>query len=228
MSEQSGVDPAFTGRRPFPPFRRVAILGLGMMGGSLGLALRAGALADEIVGYDAAPAHAAEAVARGLVAAVYPMPQAAVADADLIVLAVPVGATLPLLQAIASAVAPDAIVTDVGSVKAAVVAWAAATLPLPGRFVGGHPMAGSERSGPGAADATLYRGARWPLTPPPATEPAALARVQALVVALGAEPLLLPPDEHDRLVAGASHLPLLAATPLASRRAIRRWRATSA
>ena len=200
--------------RPFAPFRRVAILGLGLMGGSLGLALQADGLADAVVGYDAAPAHADEALARGLVGAIAATPVATVAGADLVVFAVPVLAIQPLMRSVAPALAPDAILTDVGSVKAPVVAWAEATLPRPGRFVGGHPMAGRERSGPGAAVATLFRGARWPLTPIPATEPAALARIRALVVALGAEPQTLAPDEHDRLVAGASHLPLLAATAL--------------
>jgi len=200
--------------RSFVPFRRVAILGLGLMGGSLGLALQADGLAEAVVGYDATPAHAAAALARGLVVASAPTPEDAVAYADLVVLAVPALATLPLLRAIALALASDAIVTDVGSVKAPVVAWAKATLPQPGRFVGGHPMVGSEQSGPGAAEATLYRGARWPLTPIAATEPVALARVRALVVALGAEPLVMAPDAHDQLVAGASHLPLLAASAL--------------
>ncbi len=198
----------------FLPFHRVAILGLGLIGGSLALALRADGLADTVVGYDAAPAHADEALAHGLVTAVAPTPQTAVARADLVVFAVPVLAIQPLMRAVAPVLAPDVIVTDVGSVKAPVVAWAEATLPQSGRFVGGHPMAGRERSGPGAAEATLFRGARWPLTPTSATEPAPLARVRALVVALGAEPLTLAPDEHDRLVAGASHLPLLAATAL--------------
>ena len=200
--------------RPRALFRRVAILGLGLMGGSLGLALQANGLADVVVGYDAAPAHAEAALARGLVGAIEATPEATVAGADLVVFAVPVLATLPLMYAVAPALAPDAILTDVGSVKASVVAWAEATLPQPGRFVGGHPMAGRERSGPGAAVAALFLGARWPLTPIPATEPATLARIRALVVALGAEPLTLAPDEHDRLVAGASHLPLLAATAL--------------
>lgn len=217
MSEGASEEPSEVAHgqtRPFAPFRRAAILGLGLMGGSLGLALQADGLADMVVGYDATPAHANAALARGLVSAIAPTPEAAVTGADFVVFAVPVLATLPLMRAVAPALAPDAILTDLGSVKAPVVAWAEATLPQPGRFVGGHPMAGREHSGPGAAEATLLRGVRWPLTPVPTTEPAALARVQALVAALGAEPLTLAPDEHDRLVAGASHLPLLAATAL--------------
>jgi prephenate dehydrogenase len=200
--------------QPFALFHRVAILGLGLIGGSLGLALLADGLAEAVVGYDTTPAHAEEALARGLVGASAATPADAVADADLVVFAVPVLAIQSLMRAVAPALAPDAILTDVGSVKAPVVAWAEATLPQPERFVGGHPMAGRERSGPGAAEAVMFRGARWPLTPTPATQPAALARIQALVVALGGEPLVMAPDEHDRLVAGASHLPLLAATAL--------------
>ena len=140
----------------------------------------------------------------------------AAANADLIMLASPPQSARILLQAISAQIQPGAIVTDLCSVKAPVVAWASEALPDPSRFVGGHPMAGSERSGLDAAQAALYQGARWLLTPTPATAPDALARVEALVRALGAHPQRLDPAEHDKLLAGASHLPLAAATTLAN------------
>ncbi|HLY29602.1 MAG TPA: prephenate dehydrogenase/arogenate dehydrogenase family protein, partial [Ktedonobacterales bacterium] len=193
---------------------RVAIIGLGLMGGSLGLALREGKLARQIIGYDAQPEAAAEALARHLVDSLAPTPAGVVANADLIVIAIPTLAVRATLAAITPACAPGALITDLCSVKEPVVAWAEATLPQPGRFVGGHPMTGRERSGPAAAQTDLYRGARWPLTPTSVTNPAALARITSLVTALGATPLLLPPEKHDWLVAAISHLPLLAATAL--------------
>lgn len=195
-------------------FSRVAILGLGLMGGSLALALRAAGLAAQLSGYDALLATMARALALGVIDEPAASPAQAVAQADLVVLAAPVGASGALLAALRTSLAPDALVTDLGSTKAQVVAWATETLLDPARFVGGHPMTGSERSGVEAASATLYGGITWCLTPTAQTAPHALERMRGLVVALGAHPLELSPDRHDHLVAGASHLPLLAATAL--------------
>jgi prephenate dehydrogenase len=132
----------------------------------------------------------------------------------LVVLAAPVLAERELLRALAPYLGPDALVTDLGSTKARIAAWALETLPTPSRFVGGHPMTGSERSGIDAADASLYEGAVWCLTPTATTDPAAVPRLVEMVSRLGALPLLLDPERHDWLVAGASHLPLVAATAL--------------
>jgi prephenate dehydrogenase len=217
-------------------FERVAILGLGLMGGSLGLALRAvggasgaalkgrrtnGALkggragvARVVAGYDAAPGVAERARARGAVDVACASVAEAVAGADLVVLAAPVLALRDLLRAIAPHLAPSAVVTDLGSTKAEVVGWAAESLPDPSCFVGGHPMAGSEWSGIEAADVDLYRACVWCLTPTPHTAPAALARVTALVKRIGARPLLLDAAAHDAAVAAISHLPLVAAAAL--------------
>ncbi len=142
--------------------------------------------------------------------------------ANLVVLAAPVGAIPALLAAIAPALDPAALVTDTGSVKRSVCAAAAGrtpyapTLPDPARFIGGYPMAGREQSGIEAADGRLFEGAVWCLTPDRTTDGGALARLEALVRALGAVPRVLDADWHDVLVAGVSHLPLSAAAALAT------------
>jgi prephenate dehydrogenase len=197
-----------------PLFRRAAILGLGLMGGSLALALRAHGAAESVAGCDALAGRAERARERGAIDVTTASPAEAVREADLVVLAVPVGATCDLLAAIAPALAPHALVTDLGSTKRAVCAWAEALLPDPGRFVGGHPMAGREQSGIEAAVADLFAGAIWCLTPAATTDPAALGRAEALARALGARPLVLDPDRHDTLVAAISHLPMVAAAAL--------------
>jgi prephenate dehydrogenase len=201
-----------------PPFGRVAIIGLGLMGGSLGLALRAGGadgrLASVVVGYDAAPGVAERALARGALDLVCASAAEAAQMADLVVIATPTLAAEQTLRAVASHLAPDVVVTDLCSVKAPLVRLAPQALSRPQQFVGGHPMAGMERSGIEAATADLYRRARWALTPTPLTAPDALRRVRALVVALGAEPVELDAEAHDLAVAGISHLPLTLAVAL--------------
>jgi prephenate dehydrogenase len=196
-------------------FRRAAVLGLGLMGGSLCLALRAAGLVGAIAGYDISPETRAEALRRGVVDEVRDSPEAAVRDADLVVLAAPVLALCELCAQVAPALIPDTLVTDLASTKVDVVAWAKALLPSGCQFVGSHPMCGSERSGIAAAVPSLFAGRVWCLTPDAATPPEALARAEALVRALDAEPLVLAPEVHDRAVAWISHLPLVAAAALA-------------
>lgn len=197
-----------------PLFTRAAILGLGLMGGSLGLALRSGGIAAHVVGYDATAGVAERARERGAVDEAVASVGSAVTGADVVVLATPVLAERELLRALASHVGPDALVTDLGSAKARVVAWAAELLTDPSRFIGGHPMAGSERSGIDAADGDLFRGAVWCLTPSDDTRPDALARLEEMIGRLGATPQVFDAERHDRLVAGASHLPLVVAAAL--------------
>ena len=196
----------------------IAILGLGLMGGSLGLALRRAWPEATIAGYDPAPDMAEQARARGAIHEPVASVAEALRDASLVVIAAPILAAEGLLREIAvrwGTLAPDAIVTDVCSVKRPVVTWARSLLPEPARFVGSHPMAGSERAGVGAADANLYVGARWVITPTPETAPNTLARVEALARAVGAHPLVLDATTHDEAAAGASHLPLAVAAALA-------------
>ncbi|MDQ3952603.1 MAG: prephenate dehydrogenase/arogenate dehydrogenase family protein, partial [Actinomycetota bacterium] len=171
---------------------RVAILGTGLIGGSIGLGLSASDPAVEVVGYDRDPAAAEAALRAGAVQAVEAGPAAAAAEADLVVLAAPVDATQHLVAELQGHVAGGAVVTDVGSAKAAAVAVGERAF---GRsFVGGHPMAGSERHGIDAASPDLFRDAWWILTPTRTTAPEAYARVADLAGRLGAKPVAVSPS----------------------------------
>lgn len=189
---------------------RVAILGTGLIGGSIGLGLAA-AGDTEVIGYDRDPASSEAALRAGAVSAVSLEPAEAVAGASLVVLAGPVDATEGLVGAIGDAV-DGAVVTDVGSAKAAVVAVGEGAFGP--SFVGGHPMAGSERHGIDAASADLFRDAWWILTPTRRTDAEAYARVAELVARLGAKPVAISPSRHDSLVARLSHVPQLTASAL--------------
>src|SRR5258708_3889611 len=137
------------------PVERAAILGLGLMGGSLGMAVRAADLAQVVVGYDADPRVAARARQLGAIDVIAESPHEAAAHARLVVLAAPVMAMRALLEGIATALDEGALVTDLGSTKAEVVTWAEALLPPAALFVGGHPMTGRELAGIAAAEAGL-------------------------------------------------------------------------
>jgi len=184
--------------------RRIAIIGLGLMGTSLGLALRKRAPDLDLVGFDACPSSADHALALGAVCALAPACAAAAREADLVVLAVPVNAIASVAEALAGEIRSGAAVTDLGSTKARVVAECE-TLLGP-RFVGGHPMAGSERNGPAHASDIILDGAPWILTPSERTCPAALGRAAALVrTATGRNAHSMSPDAHDRMAAYMSH-----------------------
>jgi prephenate dehydrogenase len=196
------------------PFARVAILGLGLMGASLGMALRAAGVARVVTGYDAGPGVAARARARGAIDLACANVSQAVPEADLIVLAAPPRAAPDLFSAIAPYLTPSALITDLCSVKSRIVTCAERILPDPSRFVGSHPMTGSERSGVEAAHADLYESCVWPLTPAAGAAPAAVTRLSWMIGRLGATPLLLDPAVHDAAVALISHLPRIAASGL--------------
>ena len=192
-----------------PPPHRVALLGTGLIGGSLGLALRRRRPDVEIVGYD--PESAARAVERGACTRAAPTVEGAVADADVVVLAASVGALPHLLERAAQAAPRDALLTDVGSVKGP-IGDAARRLGVADRFVGGHPMAGAERGGIENADALLFENAVYVLCPSgggPAPE-----RALWLVEAVGARAVVVGAHRHDELVATVSHLPQLVAVAL--------------
>jgi prephenate dehydrogenase len=190
----------------------VAVVGTGLIGGSIALGLRRGRPAPSIVGYDSNPAATAAAMGIGALTSIAPSAAEAVAGADLIVLAMPVDQIPAACDVLAGSVPRDAIVTDVGSAKEDVVAHGEAAFG--GRFAGGHPMAGSERHGIGAAEAQLFDSASWILTPTPRTSPIAYREVARLATRLGAKPVAVDPSVHDTLVARLSHLPQLAASAL--------------
>ena len=191
---------------------KVAILGTGLIGGSIGLGLAATDPDATVVGYDRDPVAADAALSAGAVGALAGDPSAAVEGAGLVVLAGPVDATQGLVDEIVGTVGAGAVLTDVGSAKVGAVA--AGEKAFGGRFVGGHPMAGSERHGVEAASADLFRDAWWILTPTRRTAPEAYARVAELVARLGAKPVAVGPSKHDSLVARLSHVPQLTASAL--------------
>ena len=178
---------------------RASIIGTGLIGGSIGLALRQGGW--HVTGRDRDADRAARAAELGALDDVGADP-----DADVVFVATPVGAIAEEARAVVS---PTAIVTDVGSVKAPIVAAVDSD-----RFVGGHPMAGSEQEGIEGADADLFVGATWVLTPTEATDPAAYARLQEVISSMGASVVAIPPERHDALVAVVSHVPHLTAAAL--------------
>lgn len=192
--------------------QRVAVLGTGLIGGSIALGLRARAPAAEIVGYDRDPSVLERAVELGAVHHTTEDPRAAVADADLVVLAVPVDRIASACDRLAGHVPASAVVTDVGSAKVDVVT--AGHTAFGDRFVGGHPMAGSERHGIEAADPDLFDDAYWILTPTEVTSSDAYSGAAGLASTLGARAVAVDPGTHDALVARLSHVPQLAASAL--------------
>ncbi len=194
---------------------RLAVVGVGLLGGSVALAARASGVAREIVGVGRDRRRLEGPLAAGLVDRVATDVAAGVDGADCVVLAAPVLANERLLEAVWSSAPAAALVTDVGSTKRGIVAAAerlAAGRPL--AFLGSHPMAGSEKSGWQVARADLFRGALVIVTPTDATDPRATKGVTALWEALGARVSALDPDSHDRTVAAISHLPHVAAWAL--------------
>jgi prephenate dehydrogenase len=194
------------------PFDRVLIVGVGLIGGSWALALRRAGFAGPVLGFDEP---SAEGAVRALCAvddfAGRPPVAADAHDGDLVLVAAPVGAIVRLIGDLLPLLPEGVVVSDTGSTKRAICAAAATAGGAP--FVGGHPMAGSERSGPGAARADLFDGAAYFLVGPPG-EPR--DRVAETARALGARPVVTDAAAHDRLVARASHLPQLVSTALAA------------
>jgi prephenate dehydrogenase len=202
-------------------FRRVAIIGTGLIGGSFALALRKYFPDSVVVGWDK-PQVLRHALERGAIHEGIPDLSLAVAGTDLIYMALPVGQTMELLPEIARLATPDALVTDACSTKRSVCAVAAESFHEGGaHFLGGHPMAGKEISGIAAADANLFRGSKYALIRTSTKEKAVKGRESrvagfvALIEKLGAEPVWLEAEAHDRAAAVVSHLPQLLAVALA-------------
>jgi prephenate dehydrogenase len=199
---------------PAGEFSPLALLGVGYMGGSLALAARRAGLCQEVIGFDPDPAAGPTALERGIVDRMVADPASAVSEARVIILAAPVRSLVPLARAIAPQVRADALVIDIGSVKAPVVTEIETT-PLAGRFVGCHPLAGTEATGPGAADEALYRGKPCFICAGPRATAEAVAQARAFWTGVGASLIELAADPHDEFMAAASHLPHVAAFSLA-------------
>lgn len=187
------------------------------MGGSLGMALRQRGLAEHVCGVVRRSAMIADCERLGAVDLATRNLGPAVRGADLVVLCSPIGQMGPLTQELISYLEPDAVVTDVGSVKGTLVDELEAPIAKAGgHFIGSHPMAGSEKTGVQAARADLFEGAICAVTPTARSNSAALARVQALWALLGSRVLTLTPTQHDDLVSRSSHLPHVVAAALAN------------
>ncbi len=197
---------------------RVAVVGGGLVGGSFAAAVRARGAARVTV-TDAEASVRKRLAALGLADRVAPTVAGAVGDADLVVVATPAQVVPEVIEQVAEHAPPDAILTDVASLKYHLILNVESRLTLrsggPHRFVGGHPMAGSERSGPDAADPELFAAATWILTPSAITDDEILRRLAAFLRSLGARVLALPAERHDELVALVSHLPQVVASVLA-------------
>lgn len=195
-----------------PIFERMAVIGVGMIGGSLAQACRGG-IVRRVVGLDTDQTHRKQAVDLRLVHAVGDLPEG-VEGADLVVVAVPVGVATEVVRAVAPYLADGCIVTDVGSVKGDLVGQMEAAIP-PGRaFVPGHPIAGTERAGPGAASSSLFHGSLCVLTPSSRTPEDALKKIIYLWEKVGSRVVLMDPFRHDYIFALVSHLPHVVAYAL--------------
>ena len=192
--------------------RRVAVIGLGLIGASIGGALRE--RGDFVRGLDADPGVARTALERGAVDIVAYDLRAALEDATLVILAIPVLSIVRILPEVDALAPPGAVILDVGSVKAPICA-AMERLPGAHRAVGGHPIAGKESSGPLAADTSLFERRPFALVPTQHTSDSALRAVQTVVHEIGSVCTILSASDHDRIVARTSHLPQLLSMALA-------------
>lgn len=195
-------------------FERLAVIGIGLIGGSFALATRTRGLVARVVGCARSETTRTAALECGVADEVTADPAFAVAGADLVYIAAPVGAMGPLMEAIAPALRSDALVTDAGSTKERVVDLATRHLADRCVFIPGHPMAGSEQAGPAAARPDLFAGKPYILTPLTSTPVEDIQRLRELLGAIGAHVVLAEASQHDRLVAATSHLPHLVAAAL--------------
>jgi cyclohexadieny/prephenate dehydrogenase len=194
-----------------PLFNKVALIGFGLIGGSIARAARAQGLAGEIVTTARSAKTRARVTELGIVDRVVETNIEAATGADLVILCIPVGACGPVAQEIARHLKPGAIVSDVGSVKGAVVRDMAPFLPASAHFVPAHPVAGTEHSGPDSGFAELFINRWCILTPPDGTDPDAVEKLRAFWAGLGARVETMTPDHHDLVLAITSHLPHLIA-----------------
>ena len=186
----------------------MCIIGVGLIGGSLARALREAGVCREVVGSGRNPVHLQQAVDLGVIDRFDTDPARAVAGADMVLVAVPLGAMESVFESIRDHLAENAVLTDAGSAKGSVIEAAQRAFgAVPGNFVPGHPIAGTEQSGVGASFAGLYRDRRVILTPADTTDPVATARVRAMWEAAGAYVTEMTAVHHDAVLAATSHLP---------------------
>lgn len=196
---------------------RIAIIGTGLIGGSMGLAIKAAKLPDvEVVGFDLERGVGADARKIGAVDRNAPSLPEVVRDARLVIIATPPLAIGTVMQEISDHLAEGAVVTDTASTKVEVRRFAREFLPETVSYIGGHPMAGKEVQGIKAADAALFRGATYCVIPSAQATEGAVKSVLGLVSVLGAEPLFIDAEEHDQYAAAISHMPLVLSTALFS------------
>jgi prephenate dehydrogenase len=202
---------------------RIAILGTGLLGTSAGLALRAAGFGGQITGWNRSGEQANLALAMGALSVVADDPIEAAREGQVVLLAMPIFATLDYMEQLSNALTPDHVVTDVGSTKRIIAESAAKLFNSPTRpaFLPGHPMAGKERGGASLGDANLFRGAVWLFTDDPAAQRSAqavalIASWREWVVAIGARTIDLDPARHDELVAWVSHLPQFVSTAMSA------------
>jgi prephenate dehydrogenase len=195
-------------------FKKVAIVGVGLIGGSLGMILRRKALADQVVGIGRRVENLNTAVELGAIDRYVAVPKEGVRGADLVILATPVDTYERHLKDWAHCLAPGAIVSDVGSVKGSLVERAESAMPAGVYFVGAHPIAGKEKTGVAAGSDQLFKGARCILTPTERTDGHALELVRQLWQETGSVVLVMDPHLHDRILGAVSHLPHVAAFAL--------------
>jgi len=206
----------YTHLKTMVPFNKTTIIGVGLIGGSLARVLKDKDLTREITGAGRSKESLELALRTGVIDRMEQSSARAVEGADLVVLSSPVGAFEQLVTEIAPSLKKGAILTDVGSVKGAMVKRIEALLPAGVHYVGGHPIAGKEKHGVGEASGALFRGAKCILTPTAGTDPRALEAVKALWLAAGANMVLMDPDAHDHIFAAVSHLPHAAAFAMVS------------
>ena len=206
-------------------FTQVAILGTGLIGSSLGLALKAFKEPPDVVGFDLSGDNRRAASSQKAVDRATGNLAETVRDADLIVVSTPVRAMEPLFREIGLLAKDGALVTDTGSTKEQVLGWAERLLPSRLQFVGGHPMAGKVTAGPYEAEATLFQNATYCLCPLPRTDRWAVDKMVKLVESLGTSHYFVDAHEHDGLVAAVSHLPYLVSVAIVNAVAAERsWR----
>jgi prephenate dehydrogenase len=193
----------------------VGIIGLGLIGGSMGLALKKAALQNtEIIGYDRDRAVEQKALRAGAVDRLARSPEALAEQSSLVIIATPILSAEKIFRDIGPHLQKGAVVTDTCSTKSSVLRWARTSLPDGVHFIGGHPMAGKEQSGPQAAEAGLFRDKPYIIIPSLEAHEGAVNVVVGIAEAVGARPVFLDADEHDAYAAAISHVPLVASVAL--------------